>query len=198
MFKIIYSRLIILSLTLPLAGCFSTINTEPNNYTLSSVPSVITKKRSSDVLLINLPQTNSAYDTVQMAYMKNQYQLSYFAKNCWASPPSQMLLPLMVQTLQNTHAFRAVVPQSVAGHVDLVLDTQLVQLQQEFFDKTSQIHLVMRAQLINVNTQHIVATKEFNIIETAMANNPYAGAVAANHAVNKFLQQLAIFCVNKI
>lgn len=196
MFKIIYSRLIILSLLLPLAGCFSTVGTEPNNYTLSSAPSVITKKSSSAVLLVNMPQTNSAYDTVQMAYMKNPYQLSYFAKNRWAATPSQMLLPLMVQTLQNTHAYRAVVPQSVIGHVDLVLDTQLVQLQQEFFGKTSQIHLVMRAQLININTQRIMATKEFNIIEATTANNPYAGVVAADRAVSKFLQQLALFCIS--
>lgn len=196
MFKIIHSQLIILSLLLPLTGCFSTVGTEPNNYTLSSAPSVITKKRSSAVLSVNMPQANSAYDTVQMVYMKNPYQLSYFAKNQWATTPSQMLQPLIVQTLQNTYAFRAVVPQPVIGHVDLVLATQLAQLQQEFFGHASQIHLVMRAQLINVNTQRIMATKEFNIIEPTTANNPHAGVVAADRAVSKFLQQLAVFCIS--
>lgn len=196
MLKIIFSGLAILIVSVGLTGCFGGAGETATTYMINTVPSSVVKaKRSSSVLLVRMPQANTAYNTTQMAYMTNNYQLSYFVKNRWAATPPQMLLPLMVQTLQNTRAFRAVIPSTTTGNASLVLDTQLIQLQQEFSGQSSQIHLVMRAQLSNGNTQHIIATKEFNIVEPTTANNPYAGVAATNQAVSRFLQQLAVFCV---
>jgi len=194
--KYFLDGLIISLLALNLAGCLTTVDSEiSNNYLITSIPDIKTTKTQPLILSVRTPQTNYAYNSTQMAYATEGYKINYFAKNSWAATPSQMLLPLMVQTLQNTQAFSAVIPQSVYGHTDLILDTQILQLQQDFTQQTGQLHLVIRAQLSNVNSQRILATQEFIVTEPIAKNNPSAGVTAANRATNKFLQQLAEFVI---
>src|SRR3990167_9925224 len=85
----------------------SPVQAEPeSSYTLNTVPKTgIKKSRSHGTLLVTMPEILPAYDTVRMAYTTKPYEISYFANNRWIATPSQMLLPLIVQTLQNTHYF---------------------------------------------------------------------------------------------
>lgn len=195
-----FLRFLFLSCCFCLSGCLTPIkNNAPTHYIFNSIPqTVVTKKTQPLTLLVRTPQANTTYNSTQMAYVSEKYQLAYFAKNRWAAPPTQMLLPLIIQTLQNTHAYQAIVTSYTNVKTNLILDTQLLQLQQEFTQTSSQVRLVMRAQLINLEKNRVVATQEFLILEPATANNPQAGVAATNRAVNKFLQELAIFCVKNL
>lgn len=184
-----------------LTGCsvFSPVdNPMENTYVIEQVnPTAQHYAKRNLTLLVKTPQANHAYDTTEMAYIKKPYQLSYFTKNSWGETPPRMLLPLMVQSLQNSGAFKAVVMQSYGNHYDVSLNTQLLELQQDFLKHPSRIQITLRAQLVNNNTQRVIATQQFSVTEAAPEDTPYGGVIAANHATAKLIEQLTEFCARR-
>lgn len=184
-----------------LSGCslLSPVKSEPvHNYVLSpAIPMAAAfKHQTGNTLLVTQMQSTAAYNTSQIAYSTQPYQVAYFAENRWATKPAQMLQLLIVQTLQKTHAFHAVITPPVVSHYDLILVTQLLQLQQDFLTHPSQVHLQINAQLIDANKNQVIATRQFCVTEIAPQDNPYGGVLAANRATADVLRQLAIWVVN--
>jgi len=184
------------SLPFLLTSCsiFSPIKTESTNtYVLSSTPMVSIKQSQRPVtLLVNYPQTTAMYNTTQMIYSTQSFKVAYFTKNQWAETPSQMLLPLITKTIESTHYFRHVMTPGVLGQYDYVLNTQLLKMQQVFFDHSSRVEIILRAQLIHAANNQIVATKDFTVEQEAFPT-PYGGVVALNQAVSTVLSQLSMF-----
>ena len=175
----------------------SPVQAEPeSSYTLNTVPKTgIKKSRSHRTLLVTMPEILPAYDTVRMAYTTKPYEISYFANNRWIATPSQMLLPLIVQTLQNTHYFHAVINPPVVSRYHYVLNTKILELQQNFMYKPARLTFVMQAQLIKIDTNELIASKQFSVTEFLTAPTPYAGVRAANKAEAKILTQLSQFVI---
>jgi cholesterol transport system auxiliary component len=189
--------LVIIAVVIGLTGCsmFTPVK-NPTLYVINTVPKSIPKSPSHGAsLLITTPDANQLYSGNDMVYTTARYQIAYFAKNSWAEPPVQMLKPLMIDTLQKTHHYQAVSTSEVLGQNDYVLHTQLQQLQQDFYQGRSYIHLQIRAQLVRSSTGLVVGSKFFDITEPAPQLSPYGGVIAANMATAKFLRQLAVFCL---
>jgi cholesterol transport system auxiliary component len=197
----IFASLFLLSVTILLSGCslLSPVQSNAGNqYVINTVPCVTTKPRSQAALLV-MPMTASPiYNTTQMAYSTDPYQISYFAKNSWANTPPQMLQNLIVQTLQNTHHFRTVDAPPTIAQYDYALNTQLLELKQDFIGTQSCVRLKIRAQIINMSTNRVIATKEFTYIQPTVQNTPYGGVIAANEAACMILRELARFCTQII
>jgi cholesterol transport system auxiliary component len=179
---------------------FAPIKVQQNEtYVLSQVPAPLVKKSSrATILLVNYPQSSAVYNTTQMAYSTQTFKIDYFSKNQWVDTPSQMLQPLMVQTLQNTHYFREVVSPGMLSQYNVVLNTQLLQFQQVFFNTASEVRIILKAQLVDVNhNNRLIASKEFSVNELA-SPTPYGGVVAANRGSAKILAQLAQFATQAL
>lgn len=186
-------RLILLS-ALFLSGCsaFSPVKIEPSTkYLINKTPTLSKRKMHSSVLLVLMPEASSIYNTNDMAYSTKPYQIAYFAKNQWAETPPQMLQSLLIQTLQNTHYFRAVITPAYAAHYNFILNTQLFDLHQDFTKHPAQLKLKLRAQLIRATTNTIIATKTCAISRSMSQSNPYAGVHAANEAMAICLKEIA-------
>jgi cholesterol transport system auxiliary component len=102
-----------------------------------------------------------------------------------------------VQALERAGSFRAVVPAPGAVPVDLRLDTDLVRLQQDFAMRPSQIQFTLRAQLFDARGQRVLATRMFDVTETAPSDDAYGGVTAANRALGRVLELLSDFCVSE-
>jgi len=196
--KIIF--LLTIFFTLTSCSVFSPVKMNPQTtYVINALPKPSIKKSSRHVtLLVTLPETNPLYGSREMAYTNSPYQIAYFAKNIWAEQPSEMIYPLLVQTLQNTRHFHAVVTISSAVNYEYVLTTQIQQLLQDYTDGTPRVYLTVRAQLIHAATNRVIATKEITIVEYFPQRTPFSGVVAANRATEKMLQHLTKFCVHLI
>lgn len=192
-------KIVILISLLLLSSCslLSPIKTEPNRtYFIESIPTNIPRhKTHAATILVLMPSTQPAFDTTRMAYTDKPYQIAYFGVNQWAETPSQMLQPLIVQTLMNTHYYKAVVMPPYSGNFDYLLRTQILQLQQDFTHNPPQLRLTLRAQLSRGATNAIIGTKQFSINEPIDRKSPYGGVIAANRATAIMLQELARFCV---
>ena len=191
----------LLACILLLTSCsvFSPVKLEATNqYELKTIPHVPLARKTGATLLVTQPITSSIFNTTLIAYTNRPYQISYFSKNQWIATPSEMLQTLLIQTLQNTHAFHAVTQTVANDSYGYLLTTQLIQLIQDFSYNPSVVRLTMDATLIKANTNHIIASKRFSIVEPALENTPYGGVVAANHASARLLEEVTLFCLRSI
>jgi cholesterol transport system auxiliary component len=167
-----------------------------NTYVLGAEPIAKTVGAKRDLVLeVGAPRARPGFDTPQMVYVRQPYELEYFATNRWADTPSRMLGPLLAQGLEQTESFRAVVQTPSAVPADLRVDTELIRLQQNFATRPSRIELTLHAELIDVRGKRVLSTKLFDETEDAPTDDAYGGVTAANVALRRILEQLADFCV---
>ena len=152
------------------------------------------RKPLAATLVVETPRAAAGYDTRNIAYTRRAHEVEYYALHQWVDTPAHMLAPLMVRALQQGGAFRAVVQAPSAASGELRLETELLQLQQDYTQTPSRVSLQMRAVLVDSATRRVLATKEFNINAVAASEDPYAGAAAANVALRQLLAELAAFC----
>jgi len=169
----------------------------PNFYSLDNPLNLApprTLSPAAPTLIISTPRAAAGFDSSRIIYVREPHKLEYFAHSEWIDTPARMLAPLVVSAVENSRAFRAVVhaPSSASG--DLRLDTEILQLQQEFEGRTSRVRFVLRAYLVEDTSRRVIASREFEALATAPSADPYGGVVAANQAVRTVLENLAAFC----
>ena len=168
-----------------------------NIYVLDAQPALQAASSKHDfVLTISHPQARPGFDTPQMIYTRQPHELNSFVTSRWAEPPAHMLESLLVQALEQTGGFRAVVQTTGSVSGDVRLDTELIQLRHDFSIQPSRVQLTLRAQLIDLRGKRVLAVKQFDEVENATRDDAYGGVVAANQLVQRVLAQLADFCVN--
>ena len=145
-------------------------------------------------LIVNPPHAAAGFDSQRIIYVREAHKLEYFAHNEWVDPPARMLAPLLVAAVEQTGAFRAVVPTPSAAAGDLRLDTEIIRLQHEFRSLPSGVRFTLRAYLVDDKTRRVVAWREFDATVPSASDDPYGGVVAANQAVQTVLKDLAAFC----
>lgn len=198
----VVTKILLLMSMMILSSCslFTPVKLEPESaYMLNAVPHPYVQHSPRPLtLLVAMPETSPAYNTTQMAYTVRPYQIAYFGKNRWAETPSHMLQPLLVQTLQNTGYFRAIVTPPFTGSYHYVLNSQILQLQQNFTETPAVLQFMVRFQITDMNTNQIIATKQITIRQPILQRTPYGGVLAANRAMQKMLDRLAHFCMSNI
>ena len=149
--------------------------------------------QTAPTLVVNPPHAAAGFDSRRMVYVREAHKREYFAYSEWVDTPARMFAPLIVATLENSGAFRAVVltPSAAAGN--LRLDTEVIRLQHEFQSRPSRVRLTLRAHVVDNATRRVLAWREFDESVDAAGENPYGGVVAANRAAHIVLQQLARF-----
>lgn len=146
------------------------------------------------VLAVSMPRARAGFDTAQMVWVRQAHGLEVYSRNRWADTPARMLAPLLVQTLERSGAFHAVVPAPSAVSATLRLDTELIRLQQDFSVHPSRVQFTLGAQLIDIGTRRVIASAEFDETENAATEDAYGGVRAANLALERLLVRLAAFC----
>ncbi len=187
-----------IALCAALAGCANLqapATDSVNVYLLDAQP-VVPKAaalRRNEVLAVSTMRARAGFDTAGIAYVTQPHELAYFAKSRWADAPARMLAPLIARALEQCGVFRAVVYNPGAVAADLRLDTELVRLQHEFIGEPSRVRLTLRAQLVDLKKQRVIALREIEEVEPAAADNAYAGVEAANRALQRALVRLVEF-----
>ena len=157
----------------------------------SALPQQSGYTRSAPTLLVSPMRAHPGFDTPRMAYRREPNQIAYYANNRWVEAPARMLTPLVTQALESSSAFGAVVQAPGTVHATLRLDTELVNLSQDFGAQPSTMHLVIRAQLVDTNTQSILASQVFEARAKASTEDARGGVEAANQLLPDVLTQLS-------
>jgi cholesterol transport system auxiliary component len=154
---------------------------------------VTTPAKNAPVLLVEVPHAAAGYESNRMVYTRQAQTQEVFANSTWADTPSRMLAPMLVERLQQSGQFQAVLLAPTAAKSSLRLDTTIVQLQQDFLQVPSRVHLRLQVTLLDNDTREVRAWRTINITSDATSEDAAGGAKAANAAVQDALQQLADF-----
>jgi cholesterol transport system auxiliary component len=177
-------------------GLPSTQVENPNMYLLVAKPIGKAARIQRELVMeVTAPGAWPGFDTPQMAYVQRPYALEYFATSRWADTPARMVGPLLAQALEQTGVFLAVVQAPSVVPADLRLNTELIYLQHNFTTRPSHVDLALRAQLIDVRSKRVIASKLFDETQNAPTDDAYGGVTAANSALQRALEQIAEFCV---
>jgi cholesterol transport system auxiliary component len=185
---------------LSLSGCsfLSPVEIEPpKKYLLNEIPTNLpVEKTHAGTLLIQPPDTRPIYNTTKMAYTTRAHQIEFYNYNEWSETPSQMLQTLLVSTLQQTHAFNAVVTLPNIGHQDYVLATQIQEFVLDLTECPAVFRITVRAQLSQGSPLQVIAQEDFTAEEPIPEVTPYCAVIAANDAMAEVLEQLADFVID--
>lgn len=181
-----------------IAACSPVKATFDNQYALELFSAKTMSRASKPLsLLVSMPDATAGYQSEQMIYTDKAFELSHFAHNAWVSSPANMLYPLITQSLQQTHVFFAVASGPDADKTDYRLDTQLIELKQDFTKKPSEVSLTARAVLTHIPDNRTVVSRTFQQRIPCPEDTPYGGVLAANQAVLAFTEHLTAFVVKK-
>ncbi|SHE59699.1 cholesterol transport system auxiliary component [Microbulbifer donghaiensis] len=178
---------------------FAPVDNEIRVGVIDKLPLAIPQRDTRAATLVVLPPSiNPVYDTVRMAYRVRPYQVDYFSQYEWGASPREMLLPLLVQTMESTHYFGAVITPPYFGPYSYALRTEILELTQDFTSDPATLRLSLRVQITDGASKRIIATRAISLREPMLQNTPYAGVVAANDATAKALQQVAGFALETV
>ena len=170
-----------------------------DKYLLEYNPSkhIATAANNLPVMIITVPRAHGGYDTSRIAYMKKQYGLRYYVSSRWADTPARMLAPLLAEAMNNTGEFQAVYGAPGALAAKYRLDSELISFHQNFISQPSEVQISLRAQLVDLGENRVLASQLFEITEVSSSEDSYGGVQAANRATARLMSELAQFCVDR-
>jgi cholesterol transport system auxiliary component len=194
-YRIIY----LASLSMLLLGSCTPVKTNTvYQYKLEGYSQQTSPKRLPYSLLISQPDAMVGYQTEQMMYIQRAYQLSAFSENTWVGPPANMFYPLLVQSFQSSHAFKAIASSPFADKVDYRLDTQILAMEQSFLTKPSTYIMKVKAVLSHVTNNQVLSSRILTVRIPCHQDSPYGGVVAANKASKILTQRIQNFVIQAI
>ena len=165
-----------------------------HTYVLQPAPQIVRASAPcDDTLLVSPPRALTGHDSRRMLYTEQPYELRHFVYNEWSDRPAVMLEPLIVQAMESTGRFRAVVGISNGIMPDFRLDTRIVGMYQDFSTDPSLARVTLRFQLIDLDERTVLATSLFEEVEPAPSDDPYGGVIAINVALTRVLERAAQF-----
>lgn len=185
-----------LAAALSLAGCsglFGGDSTPIQMYMFEPRAFESPEHYDSTLVLMISPFQSVGLDSRQMAYAMRPFERTYYVTAQWADTPSRMIEPLLIQAMERSGMFNAVIDVASTVVADLRLEVDLLVLQQEFHTTPSRGRLVVRAQLTNLRDNRVMATRLFERSAPAPTENPYGGAVALNLALEAVLDDMVLW-----
>ena len=187
----------IVLLSILLASC-STLRPQVESvtlYTLTVLPLQPAAASKIDAVVeVAAPIAWPGFDTTGIVYVRQPYELDYFAASRWADTPAHMLGPLILRALEQASVFRSVVRSQAGVPADFRLDTEIVRVTQDFGVQPSRVHITLRAHLTDLRARRVVASAEFDELERAATENAAGGVAATNAALQRMLQRLSDWC----
>lgn len=188
-------KILVMSLLLLITGCALTMQ-DDKTYQLSSIShQKFASQPSKNNVTVSVPMASATYQDSSLQYISQDYMLGAFVHHAWDAPPSDMLQPLILQSLQNTGYFYAVISAPSSTQTNLRLDTTLIKLQQNFTHKPSTVDMTIVAVLVNEKQFTVIATRNFSVSVPAPADNPYGGVIAANQACQQLMEEMSAWVV---
>lgn len=187
-------------LALFLSACAPVTSENNNRYQLTEAGKMKPYKKGHKhvSILVMQPVALDGYDTEQMLYVNKPYQVNSFVNNSWMSPPTTMLLPLLIRSIESSHYFLAVASDLNTSKTEYRLESALIRLQQNFLMKPSHLQLVMQVMLIHSIDSRVVAADTIYESIPCPKDTPLGGVIAANQATRQLTSRVAHFVLEHV
>lgn len=167
---------LMLLLSLPLGACQSLLPkgaAPAKTFTLNApVPeknAAYTRNLSSIKIL--LPQAAPGLDSERVALRNGDNQIEYYRQIRWASNLPALVQSLLVESFDNSNAFKAVSNDLMDIHTDYNLLVDIRDFQIEFKDNQPYANIRFVTKLIHNASQTITATQRYSVQTKANASD---------------------------
>ena len=188
-------RLLALAVLVPLlAACGSVLPKPPPSpdlYSLTPAPAPATapKSRLPLQLLVTVPQSTAALDSIRIALTQSPTTLEYYADAAWTDYAPQLLQSMLVETLERSGLFAAVARSSVNLRADETLNSDLRHFEAEIRGGATQARVEIDFKLVRINGE-IAAEKDFVATAPASSNAVPAVVEAIDNATHQVFSQV--------
>ena len=144
-------RILIVALTLLLAGCFGGRSPESRHYLLDYIPRISAERLQQGPypLTLRLRELDvaEAYRRPQLVYRRSPHELQYYNYQLWAIPPERQVTELIHRHLEAAKLFKLVSTQVEQWEPDLVMDGMLEAIEEYDNDDNWYGHLALTLML---------------------------------------------------
>lgn len=166
----------------------------PTLHLLEARPAQNPGARRDLVLTVGTPRAAPGYDTAAMVYLRGSHVLEHYATHRWADTPARLLQPLLLRAVEDAALFRAVVHSGTGAQADLRLDTEIVQLRQNFLVQPSRVELTLRVQLVDLRGRRVLGARYIEQVQGTASDDAPGGVAAAGQALARALAEVVAFC----
>ena len=129
-------------------------------------PALAAAPGACGILELTTGRAAGGHRTGRMAYMRNPYQLEYFAYAVWADTPVRLIGQQLLQYLEDSQAFEAVIPSPVSVATALRLELAGGSVLQRFDDSGSTLEIALEARLFGGDRRVQTCLEELVVLET--------------------------------
>jgi cholesterol transport system auxiliary component len=161
------------------AGCALRNNGDmQHRYVLAATPAAptVAAQRQKATLLIAETTASAFYDTPQIVYSRDPGTRAYYQLSSWTDVPSRRLAELLLDQLDRSEAFTAVVPAASGIRGGLVLATHIEEMYHDASTRPGSARLVLRAELSDAQRRVLVGRRTFTV-SVPVASYDATGAV---------------------
>ncbi len=127
-----------------------------------------------------------------MFYSTHEYQISSYARNQWIASPNSMITKAIQEKLIQSCEYAHVVNADFLTLSNFRLNSQLIELQQNIHNDSSEVVLIILEQLVDNRTNQVVKSKTF-LVKVPAQPNQQGYVIGVNTAINKFLDELLVW-----
>jgi cholesterol transport system auxiliary component len=176
--------------TVWLGGCaFTGIgggNATPNTFNLMpyKVSGVASSRRASQIT-VSAPSSIRALDTDRILVSASGGRISYFADAAWSDRLPRLVHSRLVEALQDSGAFRAVLTSQDRVDGEFAIATEIRAFQIDVDGGSTAANVAIFAKVVDERHGRVIATHEFSARIPANSDDPAAGVAALQDGFNQ-------------
>ena len=166
-------------------------NAAPNTFNILP-PKVATlpSSRLASQITVGTPTAIRALDTDRILVSAPGGRISYFADSAWSDRLPRLVHSRLVEALQNSGAFRAVLTSQDRVDGDFTIATEIRAFQIDMDHGGSAANVAIFAKVVDERHGRVIATREFSAQVPASKDDPAVGVAALQDGFNQVTGEL--------
>lgn len=146
-----------------LSGC-SSKQVALDTYTLAIPPSkrLLGSKFKNSTLKVSYPKSIKEKSTYKMQYSYSNTEQGYYQDSQWSNNLGKLLQGVLMQTIENSHAFKAVLPYSSTALEQYRLESNIFDFSHHVRAKLSYAVVSIQLNLIKRDSGRLLKSKRFS------------------------------------
>ena len=184
-------KFILIFILLWLSGC-SSKQASLKVYTLDAPKAVETSssKFRNKTIKVSFPQTLKEKISSKMRYSYSMSEQGAYLNAQWSNNIGKLLQGTVIQTLEQSRLFKAVLPYESTAGEDYRLETSIFDFSHHVRGTSSHAVVSIQFSLINTYTGRLIETKRFSYRESTPTLDAQGYVIATNVAVDKLSRDL--------
>ena len=167
-------------------------NSAPNTYNIMTPPKIgsVRASRLASQVTVSPPQSIRALDTDRILVSAPGGRISYFADSAWSDRLPRLVQSRLVEAMQDSGAFRAVLTSQDRVDGDYAIATEIRAFQIDVGNGRSAATVTIFAKIVDERRGKVIATREFSASVPTGKDDPAAGVAALQEGFNQVASEL--------